>query len=278
MERVICIMVISIMMQTCVESRFGIARTNNDVKKCGEIPPDVLKLTMGSSFNKRYVSTTEFTTVCVFVNGFSQNSFRYMSLHLPKEDEESEPRNAGGKRNAEEYIPFYVDDTYVEELSNRPAWEVTDFTELDKTELPQKNTMRDKRSSNPARKENRKKPEPKRQWECHSKIKWIDLGDDYYPRYLRTVECLSEKCFYQTFLCKPRAFDVKILRRKRGVCVESKYKMDNDDDLKELWVWEERAVNFCCDCAMRIPEEEDPRSAETSWSGGQKRLFQNWGL
>lgn len=93
-----------------------------------------------------------------------------------------------------------------------------------------------------------------RQWECQSKIRWQDLGPDYYPRYLRSVECTSQTCWYDMMQCRPRSFTVKLLRRKRDRCVEDNgFKVGNmglPHDLRELWVWEERAVNFCCDCAL----------------------------
>lgn len=178
------------------------------------------------------------------------------------EDEEEVPSL---KRDAQNFKPFYVDDTYAMELSDKPAWEVTHLTEMEranKREIEEKNknstTSRAKRSNNRRRNEDGTQPQQqmmsKRPWECEAKIKWIDLGYDYYPRYLRTVECTRHACFYGHFTCKPRSFTVKLLRRRRGECVPTRHNIGVEnlhDDLRELWVWEERAVNFCCDCAAR---------------------------
>jgi hypothetical protein len=183
-----------------------------------------------------------------------------MSVDEPKSEEELEQKNNAGKRGAFHDEPFYVDDTYVKEISEMPAWEVQHF----ENETTKKSSVgevvnssddgesKSKRSNGSSR----RKPlqqQFKRPWECEAKIKWIDLGADYYPRYLRTVECSRSSCFYGHYTCKPRSFTVKLLRRRRGECVQTKNTIGINglhDDLKELWIWEERAVNFCCDCAV----------------------------
>lgn len=175
--------------------------------------------------------------------------------------------NPSPKRDAQNFKPFYVDDTYAEELSDRPAWEVSHLTgdaevagEIRAADPNKNSTERAKRANNRRRNEDTSQQQQpasqqnksKRPWECEAKIKWIDLGYDYYPRYLRTVECTRHACFYGHFTCKPRSFTVKLLRRRRGECVPSRHNIGAEnlhDDLRELWVWEERAVNFCCDCA-----------------------------
>ncbi|XP_062557294.1 protein trunk-like [Armigeres subalbatus] len=96
-----------------------------------------------------------------------------------------------------------------------------------------------------------------RPWNCEAKIRWMDLGDEYYPRFLRTVECAKTSCWYGHYQCTPRSFTIKILRKRPGECVpiDETHKIGIEGlpaELSELWVWEERAVNFCCDCAPRF--------------------------
>lgn len=193
-----------------------------------------------------------------------------MSVDPPNSEEEFEPKNAAGKRGAQDFKPFYVDDTYSMEISDKPAWEVMHLSELEKannrksfndtSENLQANSTRVQRSINNRRRnddagqQQQQQQQSKRPWECEAKIKWLDLGNDYFPRYLRTVECTRHACFYGHFTCTPRSFTVKILRRRRGECVQTKNNVGIDGlhgDLKELWIWEERAVNFCCDCSLR---------------------------
>lgn len=119
-------------------------------------------------------------------------------------------------------------------------------------------------------------------WSCESKIEWIDLGANHFPRFLRTVKCTSDQCWFGHFQCRPKAFTVKILRRRKDSCTmstepnkssgsspEESYQKDvsseniSQDDMdaiqdansfvppefREQWIFEERAVTFCCECA-----------------------------
>lgn len=94
-------------------------------------------------------------------------------------------------------------------------------------------------------------------WVCPSNLLWLDLGRDYYPRYIRTIECLSKSCWYGYYECKPRSFTVRLLRRRQGQCAiksNERRRIGNsglDLSMRELWVWEERAINFCCDCRRK---------------------------
>lgn len=173
---------------------------------------------------------------------------------------ELQPKNQAGKRYAQNFKPFYVDDTYAMEISDEPAWEVKHLSELEKennkriADEQNSNSTRSKRASNRRRVDDSNQERQERNpWECEAIEKWLDLGIDYYPRYLRTVECTRSSCWYGHFTCKPRSFTVKLLRRRRGECVQTKNKIGIvglHGDLKEKWIWEERAVNFCCDCSL----------------------------
>jgi hypothetical protein len=208
-----------------------------DVKEpvsCDEVPDNMLNNILGPAFNRRY-----------------------MSLEPPRPEEDFSNQN--GKRGTENVPPFYVDDTFALELSNLPAWEVSSHAIQRNPDLPanlvesENGTIvkRDLNGMAPKYKRGRNAAQ-KRPWECEARIHWIDLGRDYYPRYLRTVECTKHLCWYGHYTCQPRSFTVKLLRRRRGECVPTKNKIGISGmpgDLRELWIWEERAVNFCCDCA-----------------------------
>jgi hypothetical protein len=242
-------------------------KMSDEVRRCNELSGVMLNDILGAAFNSRFVSAhmlarrkiikmNLFVCVCVCI-------CRYMSIDEP--EEELEQKNVAGKRGATDFQPFYVEDTYAMEISDMPAWEVHDHhlvnsTEKNDSKVAVQNNGRVKRANNRRRTEDFYSgyqplpPQNKRPWECEAKIKWLDLGHDYYPRYLRTVECTRHSCFYGHFTCKPRSFTVKILRRRKGECVQTRNKIGTiglPGDLKELWVWEERAVNFCCDCAAK---------------------------
>lgn len=178
---------------------------------CAELPMLVLENILGGAFNPRY-----------------------MSIEHPIQTDSP----SGTKRGVSYEEDFYVVDE--EQVDDDPAWVVNNhvFVAQKKYGLHR----------------NKRGVDYMQQWHCQSKIEWTDLGPDYFPRYLRSVVCLYGNCWFGLYKCKPRSFSVKLLRRKRGFCddrSESDHKVGLTGlpkGLKELWVWEERKVNFCCDC------------------------------
>lgn len=104
----------------------------------------------------------------------------------------------------------------------------------------------------------RREESSKKPWGCESHMVWEDLGEDRFPRYLRTVRCRGEQCWFTHFRCQGRAFTVNVLRRASAESpCEGSERAPSETlpaDLREEWVFEERAVTFCCDCAK---EEDD---------------------
>lgn len=206
--------------------------------ECESLPEKVLVKILGSAYNPRY-----------------------MSVDVPLTDMENGPQvlsGTNGKRGAgESDSDFYVEDEFQIDLSNKPAWQVNFITEtgIRKARSVVSNENRHKRYSN----RNEQQLQREKPWFCDSKIRWHDLGSDYYPRWLRTVECLKHDCWYGKATCKPKSFTVKILKRQRGKCVSAEgfSSLGLIDEQKpaqnahlEVWTWEERAVIFCCDCVL----------------------------
>lgn len=54
------------------------------------------------------------------------------------------------------------------------------------------------------------KSRPLLPWHCEMVIDWIDLGQNYFPRYLRSAKCTANRCFYHHYNCRPKAFTVKV--------------------------------------------------------------------
>ncbi|XP_055618134.1 protein trunk-like [Toxorhynchites rutilus septentrionalis] len=214
----------------------------NKPKQCAPLPDPVLSDILGPAFNSRY-----------------------MSIERPPVMEDEPIHGEGdGKRGVSKglYPSFYVEEDHLVELGNNPAWAVNHTRETDNPVLRKPRSAynallndmgRESGSSRPIRGRGQKKPISK-PWECEGKIRWIDLGYEYYPQYLRTVECVKKSCWYGHYHCVPRSFTIKILRRRTGECVPAG-QLQNigvdglPEELRELWVWEEHAVNFCCDCA-----------------------------
>ncbi|XP_060651034.1 protein trunk [Drosophila sulfurigaster albostrigata] len=201
---------------------------------CAELSPKSLSMILGQAYNPRYMS-------------IEPPSGR----NGPKED----PTKIGAKRSSID-VPFYADDDVLS-LGSFPAWETNHFTYHEKKEedsLKRKtiNVRNVFEGGGPGKHEMFKT----RPWECSSIINWIDLGLNYFPRYIRSIECIAKKCWYGHFKCKPKSFTIKVLRRKPGSCIHVSDKLiliTSDEfinDYTQLWIWEEIAVNFCCECVM----------------------------
>ncbi|KAK9891684.1 hypothetical protein WA026_015652 [Henosepilachna vigintioctopunctata] len=182
---------------------------------CKEIPVEALQEILGPSFNRRY-----------------------MSVEKPVQDYGAYWES---KRTSSMENEFFVDELYSKQLIVQPAWEVKNHVKISRYI--------------PANKRGRRQVISGEEWHCESRLVWKDLGPDYFPRYLRTVECISDNCWFTRLKCKPRSFAVKLLRRKKHHCAMIGPETivgfpELKKDLREVWVWEEKAVNFCCDCAV----------------------------
>ncbi|GJQ88321.1 trk [Trypoxylus dichotomus] len=173
---------------------------------------------------------------------------RYMSIDHPSRRLQNDIPAVYGKR-AGTLNTFYVSEDYTMEIADEAAWNVDHYRAEEQKIGPfTSGTSRRRRTTTLSDVE---------QWECEASVRWKDLGGDYFPRYLRSVECMGDgKCWYGHFFCKPKSFTVKLLKRRRDKCVSAlpQTKIGTTglpSDLKQLWVWEERAVNFCCECSLK---------------------------
>lgn len=201
--------------------------------KCNELSERVLSQILGAAYNPRYMSVSE-PELNVAFNFY--------------------------KRDTE--ISFYVDEKYYNERKNFPAWDYNHIKGESYSNSDSLNTRQDHNNTNGSERfvrshlnhkiEKIEHPDPELPpWHCNYSLKWIDLGTDYYPRYIRSVECVKKACWYDQYSCQPKTFTINVLKRKKGQCVtvnkDSKIFTEEIEDA-DLWVWEEKAVNFCCDC------------------------------
>lgn len=238
---------------------------------CAELPEIVLAELLGEAYNSRYMSVNRPVT---------------------DDDEHAYDRNAYkvSKRKVESLPSFYVEDSI--DLSEKPAWDIrghignvdlqlskrrrrkravsivndhqkiepenalkVDYEQLNETNAnPSESTIRNKRAHR-RNGSQRTSDDDLRLWRCDASIKWVDLGPDYFPRFLRTVECTKQFCYYGLYECRAKKFAVKILHRRKGVCADaSNLRKISSFEFRsphgELWKWKEVAVNFCCDCVV----------------------------
>lgn len=191
---------------------------------CTEVPNNKLEIILGPAYNQHF-----------------------MSISRPEEEDDGAVKEREKRETLEPHPPFYIDDpNYSREFSDQPAWTVKSFRALSL------DMARKKRKAIDFSAETHKED-----WKCKRRFSWTDMGPDYFPRFLRNVECVQENCWYHLYKCKPRSLMVRLLKRKRGKCVEVEPgttvgQYDLPVELMELWVWEERAVRFCCDCQLAM--------------------------
>lgn len=227
----------------------------NSDEECEELPKEKLRQILGGAYNNRYMS----------IERPPQNYF----------DPNSKKRGA-----FDEEMRFAVDETFAKELSGQPAWEL-DFADTDfgYSQSSRRRRSTDDDSNNQEQEEEEAIRELRslghggggggetRPWDCAMEEIYTDLGEDYFPRFLRSVKCAQTSCYYGKYVCQPRSFTVQVLRRRRGRCVRGATRNstgipgqplcktgaeDSPAGLQELWVWEERALAFCCDCAKPV--------------------------
>lgn len=265
-----------------VEDDKNNAEVNKNNIKCEQLPPLILADLLGEAYNARYMS----------INWPVMDDDQIYS----KNGDSERTAYSYNKRNANDQPEFYVDETFVSELNDKPAWEVNHALEIDPNIKSRKRRSTRKKAAlamtsdfqtrdetitnefenastnsnitehiddlsgrnkraygrGSLNSDNARKQYP---WKCESRIRWVDLGPDYFPRYLRTVECTKHYCWYKAFVCKAKSFAVKILRRRKGLCADAANlkkisAFDFRGDFGEVWKWEEVAINFCCDCAI----------------------------
>ncbi|GAB0090780.1 Protein trunk [Sergentomyia squamirostris] len=180
---------------------------------CRNVPTFVLKEILGPAFN-----------------------YRYMRLESPNEEDE-EVDIALKRSTKKSFDSFYVTDDFTYELSNEPAWT------MNPDHFIPKSGGRSRRGTEDEERQKRSAEKPS--WNCEARVRWEDLGENYFPRYLRSVECVQAHCYYGHYDCRPRFFTVRMLRRRTGECATMQ------KETVDLWVWEERSVAMCCDCVLR---------------------------
>lgn len=244
---------------------------------CPPTPVDQLREMLGAAYNARYMSIDKPADLFTFTPEFTdvnnrQNSSSDAWKRLPNED---------GRRHlmTVESNDFHVAPSYrrllQDEKNNKELIKHAVSGSKFKRHLRQR---RLKRSATTTSKRQRRQASPSASskflpWQCSQHIEWLDLGQDHFPRYVRSVKCTSDRCFYGHYQCKPKAFTVKVLRRISDKCVEltaelrqklslpvisdsTSFDGQNIDNLNdqprffEPWVFEEIAVNFCCDCVV----------------------------
>ena len=87
-------------------------------------------------------------------------------------------------------------------------------------------------------------------WTCHFETKWIKLDKDYYPPYIQSGSCQTQKkCFYDLYECKPKKYGVQILKRDPTRCNPIPA-LGNSTIYEEVWIKEQIDIKVACECGI----------------------------
>lgn len=242
--------------------------------ECPPAPDNVLRQLLGPAFNARYMSIEKPHDEKLPSDVTDDEDLLKDQTHTvkPKSEHhgdfvvdgqfERDLPNEHFYGDLYRHIAAYLNEAEARrEKANEPSSADPDVAKEDKNEVsvtvPQKNDTTEQRRR-------RSTVAGGTPWGCDSRVVWHDLGPDRFPRYLRGVECTSSKCWFGHFKCKPKAFTVKVLRRKTDSCSEQEAQDLYSAPLEELtdvitaalpaiqrtWTFEERSVTFCCECVM----------------------------
>ncbi|KAL3863214.1 hypothetical protein ACJMK2_004979 [Sinanodonta woodiana] len=81
-------------------------------------------------------------------------------------------------------------------------------------------------------------------WSCDQEFTWRELGETYYPRYVREVTCLNTTCMFGHYTCSPVYMNVKVLKLNNVGCLD----LNIPYELRSSWLFEDIAVAVHCNC------------------------------
>ncbi|XP_045190988.2 prothoracicotropic hormone-like [Mercenaria mercenaria] len=84
-------------------------------------------------------------------------------------------------------------------------------------------------------------------WHCLSLTRWRDLGENYYPRFIKQELCTSRQCYNDFYTCFPQYYPLTVLRKRRDN-EESREETALPLQLREMWVFEVIEVPVACMC------------------------------
>ncbi|KAK6188904.1 hypothetical protein SNE40_004984 [Patella caerulea] len=92
-----------------------------------------------------------------------------------------------------------------------------------------------------------KKPPP---WECKMDSKWQRMKVGFFPTYVQTGRCLTNKCFYRLYDCIPKKYAIKLLKRDPDQC-NPLPTIGLNATYEERWFFVRHYVTVGCDCSKK---------------------------
>lgn len=84
---------------------------------------------------------------------------------------------------------------------------------------------------------------------CESIHELLDLGHNYYPRYVPSRKCSLGSCWRGPYHCVDRIYKVKVLKKRNEEDDALRiYDSQLPESLREMWKFEVIPVTVACEC------------------------------
>ncbi|WAR22379.1 TRUNK-like protein [Mya arenaria] len=84
-------------------------------------------------------------------------------------------------------------------------------------------------------------------WTCVSQMRWRDLGDLHYPRFIREAVCLASNCFNGFYSCRPASYSLSVLTYRQGRPVTQEEAI-LPSTLRSTWMFDSVDITVGCEC------------------------------
>lgn len=86
---------------------------------------------------------------------------------------------------------------------------------------------------------------------CKTVHRLVDLGQEYFPRYLPSVDCTEGRCWRGLYRCHQRYYEVNVLKTKDKADDNSyRYDLSLPESLRDVWKFVNVKVVVGCECSL----------------------------
>lgn len=85
-------------------------------------------------------------------------------------------------------------------------------------------------------------------WQCQSITLWRDLGQFYYPRFIKQITCTQTQCYNDFFNCRTQYYPVTVLKLRDREVTDNEMGMPLQ--LRNMWMFESLQVSIGCMCGV----------------------------
>lgn len=94
-------------------------------------------------------------------------------------------------------------------------------------------------------------------WQCKMETVWKKM-EGYFPPYIQTGRCQTKKCMYDRYQCRPKKYEIKVLKRDSDEC-NPLPNLGLNTTYEERWIFDRYHVTVCCECGLRRTNKKGRR-------------------